>query len=244
LVSQNFLAGAAGLAVGIAFIRGFVRERSATLSNFWVDLARGLLWVLLPLALAGSLVLVWQGVPINLAPYTEAFTLEGRSQAIAQGPAAAYEFIKNLGTKGGGLFNANGAHPYENPTPLVNFLALLAIAVLPASLTVTFGQMTGRPRAGRIQLALMVLLFVGGLAVCDYAEATLPPQLAALSISGSDMEGGSYNSMYNHVAHGEYPWALMRAANEVRIVLLDGRLGPPRLAMEGRGWSTGLAMVV
>jgi K+-transporting ATPase ATPase A chain len=219
LVSQNFLAGAAGLAVGIAFIRGFVRERSATLGNFWVDLVRALLWVLLPLALVGSLVLVWQGVPINLARYTEAHTLEGGIQTIAQGPVAALEFIKNLGTNGGGFFNANGAHPYENPTPLVNFLALLAIAVLPASLTITFGQMTGRPRAGRILLAVMVLLFVGGLAVCDYAESTMPPRLAALHISGSNMEGkevrfgmggsvlaaivtsngatGSYNSMYD-----------------------------------------------
>ena len=135
LVSQNFLAGAAGLAVGIAFIRGLVRERSATVGNFWVDLIRALLWVLLPLALVGSLALIWQGVPLNLAPYTEVHTLEGGVQTIAQGPVAALEFIKNLGTNGGGFFNANGAHPYENPTPLVNFLALLAIAVLPASLT-------------------------------------------------------------------------------------------------------------
>jgi K+-transporting ATPase ATPase A chain len=115
LVSQNFLAGAAGLALGIAFIRGFARERSATVGNFWVDLVRALLWVLLPLALVGSLVLIWQGVPLNLAPYTEAHTLEGGIQTIAQGPVAALEFIKNLGTNGGGFFNANGAHPYENP---------------------------------------------------------------------------------------------------------------------------------
>jgi potassium-transporting ATPase potassium-binding subunit len=127
LVSQNFLAGAAGLAVGIAFIRGFARDRSATLGNFWVDLVRALLWVLLPLTLAGSLALIWQGVPLNLAPYTQVHTLEGTVQTIAQGPVAALEFVKNLGTNGGGFFNANGAHPYENPTPLVNFLALLAI---------------------------------------------------------------------------------------------------------------------
>src|SRR5580700_5581511 len=148
LVSQNFLAGAAGLALGIAFIRGFARERSPTIGNFWVDLVRSLLWVLLPAALVGSAALVWQGVPLNMAPYTGVHTLEGGAQTIAQGPVAALEFIKNLGTNGGGFFNANGAHPYENPTPLVNFLALLAIAVLPASLTITFGQMTGRSRAG------------------------------------------------------------------------------------------------
>jgi K+-transporting ATPase ATPase A chain len=219
MVSQNFLAGASGLALGIAFIRGFARESSDTLGNFWVDLVRALLWVLLPLALVGSLVLVCQGVPLNLAHYTEARTLEGGNQTIAQGPVAASEFIKNLGTNGGGFFNANGAHPYENPTPIVNFLGLLAIAVLPASLTITFGQMTGRPRAGWVLLAVMVVLFVGGLVVCDFAEAATPPQLAGLQTSGGNMEGkevrfgiggsvlaavvtsngatGSYNSMHD-----------------------------------------------
>jgi potassium-transporting ATPase potassium-binding subunit len=221
LVSQNFLAGAAGLALGIAFIRGFSRERSATIGNFWVDLVRGLLWLLLPVAVVGSLVLMWQGVPLNVAPYTQVHTLEGGVQTIAQGPVAALEFIKNLGTNGGGFFNANGAHPYENPTPLANFLGLLAIAVLPASLTITFGHMTGRPRAGWVLLAVMVVLFVGGLALCDFAEAATPSQLADLHVSGGNMEGkearfgigssvlaavvtsngatGSYNSM-----HGSY----------------------------------------
>jgi K+-transporting ATPase ATPase A chain len=133
LVSQNFLAGAAGLALGIAFIRGFARERSATVGNFWVDLVRGLLWVLLPLALVGSIALMWQGVPLNMSAYTEVHPLEGGVQTIAQGPVAALDFIKNLGTNGGGFFNVNGAHPYENPTPFANFLGLLAISVLPAS---------------------------------------------------------------------------------------------------------------
>jgi K+-transporting ATPase ATPase A chain len=189
LVSQNFLAGAAGLALGIAFIRGFVRERSSTIGNFWVDLIRGLLWVLLPMALLGSVVLMWQGVPLNLKAYTNVHTLEGGMQTIAQGPVAALEFIKNLGTNGGGFFNANGAHPYENPTPLANFLGLVAIAVLPASLTITFGRMTGRPRAGWALLAVMVVLFVGGLAVCDFAESAAPSQLAGLHVSGGNMEG-------------------------------------------------------
>ena len=189
LVSQNFLAGAAGLAVGVAFIRGFARERSTTLGNFWVDLVRALLWILLPASLVGSLVLVWQGVPLNLAPYVVARTLEGRQQIIAQGPVAALEFIKNLGTNGGGFFNANGAHPYANPTPLTNFVGLLAIAVLPASFPITFGAMVKRPRAGWALLAVMVVLFVAVLAVCDFAEQALPPQLAGLGLRGGNMEG-------------------------------------------------------
>ncbi len=219
LVSQNFLAGAAGLAIGIAFIRGFSRERSATIGNFWVDLVRALLWVLLPVALVGSLILIWQGVPLNMAPYTQAHTLEGGVQTIAQGPVAALEFIKNLGTNGGGFFNANGAHPYENPTPLINFLAMLAIAVLPASLTITFGRMAGRSRVGAILLAVMAVLFAIGLTLCDYAESANPPQLANLHVAGGNMEGkevrfgvgdsvlaavvtsngatGSYNSMHD-----------------------------------------------
>ena len=131
LVAQSFLARAAGLAVGFAFIRGIAKERSETIGNFWVDLTRSFLWVLLPLALIGSLVLVSQGVPLNLAPYQRAQTLEGPTQVIAQGPVAALEFIKNLGTNGGGGFNANGAYS-ANPTPLSNSLGLLAIAVLPA----------------------------------------------------------------------------------------------------------------
>ena len=172
LASQNFLAGAAGLAVGMAFIRGFARERSATLGNFWVDLVRALLWVLLP-AVAAWAASCWSGRACRSTwPRTSvAQTLEGAVQTIAQGPVAALEFIKNLGTNGGGFFNANGAHPYENPTPLTNFLALLAIAVLPASFPITFGAMVGRPRAGWVLLAVMVVLFVAGLAVCDRRRA-------------------------------------------------------------------------
>src|SRR6202022_1986721 len=117
LAAQNFLAGAAGLAIGIAFIRGLAGRRARTLGNFWVDLVRAILWVLLPISLVGGVLLVWQGVPLNWQPYAQATTLEGASQTIAQGPVAALEFIKNLGTNGGGFFNANGAHPYENPTP-------------------------------------------------------------------------------------------------------------------------------
>lgn len=219
LAAQNFLAGAAGLAVGIAFIRGFARENAATLGNFWVDLVRGLLWVLVPLSFVGGLVFVWQGVPLNLSSYTEARTLEGLRQIIPQGPVAALEVIKSLGTNGGGFFNANGAHPYENPTPLTNFLTLLAIAVLPASLPITFGTMIGRPRAGWTLLAVMGVLFVAGLIICDAAEQAIPSHLADLGVVGGNLEGketrfgigssvltavvtsngatGSYNSMHD-----------------------------------------------
>lgn len=189
LVAQNFLAGAAGLAVGFAFIRGFARQSSPTIGNFWVDLVRSLLWVLLPLGLIGSLLLIWQGVPLNLSPYVIAHTLEGRTQVIAQGPVAALEFIKNLGTNGGGFFNANGAHPYANPTPLTNFIGMLAICALPAGLIITLGQLTQRVRAGWVLLSVMVALFVGGLAMCDRAERTPPPQLATLHLVGGNMEG-------------------------------------------------------
>jgi K+-transporting ATPase ATPase A chain len=221
LAVQNFLAGAAGLAVGIAFIRGFARENAATIGNFWVDLVRSLLWVLIPLSWVGGLLLVWQGVPLNLSPYVSAGTPEGTGQTIALGPVAVLELIKNLGTNGGGFFNANGAHPFENPTPLTNFLELLAIAAIPAALPITFGRMVGRPRAGWLLLGVMVILFVAGLAVCDRAEQALPARLADLGVAGGNMEGkevrfgiggsvlaavvtsncatGSYNSM-----HGSY----------------------------------------
>jgi potassium-transporting ATPase potassium-binding subunit len=189
LVSQNFLAAGAGLAAGFAFIRGMARERSATIGNFWVDLVRSIFRVLLPLSIIGSLVLIWQGVPLNMAPYTIAHTLEGKTQILAQGPVAALEFIKNLGTNGGGFFNANGAHPYANPTPLTNFFGLLAIAVLPASLMITFGHVAQRPRAGWALLAVMLILFILGLALCDWAETAPPPQLAGLHLTGGNMEG-------------------------------------------------------
>jgi K+-transporting ATPase ATPase A chain len=148
LTVQNFLAGASGLAVGVAFIRGFARHQTAKLGNFWVDVTRSILWILLPLSVLGSLLLVWQGVPMNWHPYAQVSTLVHGQQVIPQGPVAALEIIKNLGTNGGGFFNANGAHPYENPTPLSNFLEMLAIVMLPAAFTNTFGRMIGRPRQG------------------------------------------------------------------------------------------------
>jgi K+-transporting ATPase ATPase A chain len=227
LAVQNFLAGAAGLAVGIAFIRGLVRERVTGLGNFWVDLTRATLWVLLPLSLVGGLLLVWQGVPANLKPYQAVPLLQPTSyqqpsmgsngnpvtdpsdqpimetvqvtqQIIPQGPVAALEFIKNLGTNGGGFFNTNGAHPYENPTPLANLLEILAIVVLPAALTYTFGRMSGRPRDGWLLFGVMVVLFTAGLALCGWAEQDGNPRLGQSGIMdqratdgqpGGNMEG-------------------------------------------------------
>jgi K+-transporting ATPase ATPase A chain len=126
---------------------------------------------------------------MNLSPYVRVHGLEGGVQIIAQGPVAALEMIKNLGSNGGGFFNANGAHPYETPTPLTNFIALLAIAVLPASLTVTFGRMTGSPRAGWVLLGVMVALFVAGLVVCDLSEAAAPSALSGMGVAGGNLEG-------------------------------------------------------
>ena len=200
LCAQNFLAGAAGLAVGVAFIRGLARQLSGTLGNFWVDLTRALLWILLPGALLGALLLVWQGVPMNFRPYAVATTVEGAQQVIPQGPVAALEIIKNLGTNGGGFFNANGAHPYENPTPLTNFLEMLAIVLLPAALTNTFGRMVGQPRQGWLFYWVMVLLFGSGLVFVHLLEQRGDPHLAGVdfrnsrvqsggSVSGGNMEG-------------------------------------------------------
>ena len=195
LCAQNFLAGAAGLAVGVAFIRGMARQLSGTLGNFWVDLTRSLLWILLPGALIGALLLVWQGVPVNFRTYTIATTVEGGRQVIPQGPVAALEIIKNLGTNGGGFFNANGAHPYENPTPLSNFLEMLAIVLLPAALTNTFGRMVGQPRQGWLFYRVMVLFFACGLLFVHHFEQRGNPAFGRVDMkygplqSGGNMEG-------------------------------------------------------
>ena len=195
LCAQNFLAGAAGLAVGVAFMRGLARQLSGTLGNFWVDLTRALLWILLPGALLGALLLVWQGVPMNLHHYAIASTVEGARQVIPQGPVAALEIIKNLGTNGGGFFNANGAHPYENPTPLTNLIEMLAIVLLPAALTNTFGRMVGQPRQGWLFYCVMVFLFSCGLIFADHFEQKGNPHLVGVDFrngslqSGGNMEG-------------------------------------------------------
>jgi potassium-transporting ATPase potassium-binding subunit len=198
LTAQNFLAGASGLAVGIAFIRGLAAQRTQHLGNFWVDLVRGMLWVMLPLSLVGSVFLIWQGVPMNFHPYTSVTTLEGARQTIAQGPVAALEFIENLGTNGGGFFNVNGAHPYQNPTPLTNFVEMLAIVIVPAALTNTFGRMINRPREGWLLFWVMLILFAAGLVFTGVAEQHGNPQVVttahvmqspSAAQSGGNMEG-------------------------------------------------------
>ena len=189
LCASNFLAGAGGLAIGIAFIRALSRDRSETIGNFWVDLTRAMLYVLIPLSLAGATLLIALGVPMNFLPYIQITTLEGAHQLIAQGPVAALEIIKNLGTNGGGFFNVNGAHPFETPNNAVNLLSMLAIAVLPAALTRTFGIMVGRKRDGWVLLGVMVFLFAVGLAICDRAERLGNPRVSALNVSSPNMEG-------------------------------------------------------
>ncbi len=190
LCAQNFLAGAAGLAVGVAFIRGLARQLSDTLGNFWVDLTRALLWILLPGALLGATMLVCQGVPMNFNRYAVVTTMEGTRQVIPQGPVAALEIIKNLGTNGGGFFNANGAHPYENPTPLTNFVEMMAIVLLPAALTNTFGRMVGQPRQGWLLYCVMLLLFGCGLAFVHHFEQQGIHHIGNVDLRNSRLQSG------------------------------------------------------
>ena len=197
LAFHNFVSAAAGIAVAIAVIRGFVRRGAKTIGNFWFDFTRATLWVLLPICIVFALVLVWQGVPQNLSPYMHAKTLEGAEQIIAQGPVASQEVIKELGTNGGGFFNANSAHPYENPTPLTNLLEMLAIFAISAGLTHTFGKMAGDRRQGWTLFAAMGLLFLMGATVTIWSEQRGNPQFATAGLSqaatatqsGGNMEG-------------------------------------------------------
>ena len=193
LTVQNFLSAATGIAVAVALIRGFARASARTIGNFNVDLVRAVLYLLLPLCVVGSLVLVWQGVPQTLAAAAEATTLDGAHQTIALGPVASQMMIKHLGTNGGGFFNANAAHPFENPTALVNLIHLLAIFLIGAGLTNSFGRMVGDQRQGWALLAAMGGLFVVGVAVTLWAESQGNPALAAIGadqlVSGGSMEG-------------------------------------------------------
>ena len=197
LAFHNFVSAAAGIAIAIAVIRGFVRRSAKTLGNFWVDLTRATLWVLLPISVVFALVLVWQGVPDNFSPYAQVKTVEGAQQVIAQGPVASQEIIKELGTNGGGFFNANSAHPYENPTPLTDLLELVAIFVIGAGLTHTFGQMAGDRRQGWALFGVMAIMFLMGVTPAIWAEHRGNPQFAALGLhqhatagqSGGNMEG-------------------------------------------------------
>ena len=191
LTVQNFMSAAAGIAIAMAFVRGFARRSSATIGNFWVDLTRITLYGLLPICVVYALFLVWQGVPQTLGGYIDVTTLEGAKQTIAIGPVASQEAIKMLGTNGGGFFNANSAHPFENPTALVDYLQMVSIFALGASLTNMFGRMVGNERQGWAIFAAMGVLFLAGVSVLYWSEAQANPILTALGMDGSlgNMEG-------------------------------------------------------
>jgi K+-transporting ATPase ATPase A chain len=177
LAYHNFLSAAMGIAVAVALIRAIKRTSSGTIGNFWVDTTRSLLYVLLPASIIGALLMVAQGVPQNLHAYTTAHTLEGQTQTIAQGPVASQEVIKEMGTNGGGFFNANSAHPFENPTPLINFFEMFLILVIPAGLTYTLGRLTGSPGHGWAVLAAMFFLYAVGFSTVYWAESQPHPML-------------------------------------------------------------------
>ncbi len=197
LTVHNFLSAATGIALAIALIRGFARRSAKTVGSFWVDMTRCVLYVLLPVSIVVGLFFVWQGVPQNLGAYTEATTLEGAKQVIAQGPVASQEVIKMFGTNGGGFFNANSAHPFENPTPLTNFVQMVLIFSIGAALTNVFGRMVGSQRHGWAVFAVMGLLFLAGVCTVYPVEAGGNPAFAALHVdsapgalqAGGNMEG-------------------------------------------------------
>jgi potassium-transporting ATPase potassium-binding subunit len=207
LAYHNFVSAAVGIALAIAFIRGVARRQMKTIGNFWVDLVRGSLWVLLPICIVGALVLVSQGVVQNLKAYDTVKLVEpmqvtttgadGKTttqtvtdQNIAQGPVASQEFIKEFGTNGGGFFNANSAHPFENPTPLTNFIELVSIFSIGSALTYTLGRMTGSPRHGWAVWAAMAILFVAGVTVAYWAEARGNPLMAGTDQHVSALQPG------------------------------------------------------
>jgi len=197
LTVHNFVSAATGIALALALIRGFVRREAKAIGNFWVDLTRGTLYILLPLSVVIALFYVWQGMPQNLGAYVDATTLEGVKQTIAQGPVASQEAIKILGTNGGGFLNANSSHPYENPNALTNLVQLVSIFSIGAALTNVLGRMVGDERQGWAIFAAMGLLFLAGVTTCYWAEAHGNPAFAAFGVNsapsaeqaGGNMEG-------------------------------------------------------
>jgi K+-transporting ATPase ATPase A chain len=183
LTVQNFMSAAAGLAIAIALVRGFSRQNSNTIGNFWVDLTRGTLYILLPISLIAAMLLCSQGVIQNLKPYTEVTTLEGVKQVLAQGPVASQEAIKMVGTNGGGFFNGNSAHPFENPTPLSNMMQMIFIFLIPAGLTYTFGKMVRDTRQGWALFSAMTVLWFAGVLVSYHYEQKGTPALARSGIA-------------------------------------------------------------
>jgi K+-transporting ATPase ATPase A chain len=189
LTHQNFLSAATGIVLAMALIRGFARASLSTVGNFWVDITRCTLYILLPICAVYGLFLVWQGMPQTLGSYVDATTLEGAKQTIAVGPVASQVAIKMLGTNGGGFFNANASHPFENPTALSNFVQMISIFAIGAALTNVFGRMVGNERQGWAILAVMGVLFISGAIVCYWAEARGNGALTALGLTGGNMEG-------------------------------------------------------
>jgi K+-transporting ATPase ATPase A chain len=189
LTHQNFLSAATGIALAVALVRGFSRSSMRTIGNFWVDVTRATLYVLLPICVVAALFLVWQGMPQTLGAYVDATTLEGAKQTIAVGPVASQVAIKMLGTNGGGFFNANAAHPFENPTALSNFVQMLLIFMIGAAMTNVFGRMVGNQRQGWAILGVMGVLFIAGVIVTYWAEAGGTSALDALGLTGGNMEG-------------------------------------------------------
>ncbi|MDR3448766.1 MAG: potassium-transporting ATPase subunit KdpA [Alphaproteobacteria bacterium] len=213
LTVENYLSAATGIAVSFAVVRGFIRKESLTLGNFYADVTRITLYIFIPMSIIFALFLIWQGVPQNMSAYTQATTLEGAQQIIAQGPVASQIAIKMLGSNGGGFFNANGAHPFENPTPLSNFAEMVSILLLPVALVLAFGRMVNDKRQGRSLFICMTGLFVILLGIAWAFEASTHPALSALGIdqnvtdinSGGNMEGketrfGIFNSVLWSVA--------------------------------------------
>ncbi len=189
LTVQNFVSAATGIAIAMALIRGFARASGRSVGNFWVDMTRATLYVLLPICIVLTLVYVWLGMPQTIGPYVGATTLEGAKQTIALGPVASQVAIKMLGTNGGGFFNANAAHPFENPDAISNLIQMLSIFAIGAGLTNVFGRMVGNQRQGWAILSAMGVLFIAGVAVCYWAEAAGNPLVHALGIDGGNMEG-------------------------------------------------------
>ncbi|MER9687331.1 MULTISPECIES: potassium-transporting ATPase subunit KdpA [unclassified Mesorhizobium] len=189
LTVQNFMSAAVGIAIAVALIRGFARASAKSIGNFWVDMTRCTLYILLPLSIMLTLVYVWLGMPQTLGPYVDATTLEGAKQTLALGPVASQVAIKMLGTNGGGFFNANAAHPFENPDAISNMIQMVTIFALGAALTNVFGRMVGNQRQGWAILATMGVLFIAGVVVCYWAEAAGNPLVHALGIDGGNMEG-------------------------------------------------------
>lgn len=201
LTVQNFLSAATGIAIALVVIRAFARKSAKTVGNFWVDMTRATLGVLLPVAVIAALILIWQGMPQNVDAYTTVTTLEGAEQVIAQGPVASQVAIKMLGTNGGGFFNANAAHPFENPTALSNLLQMLLIFLIGAALTNVFGRMVKDQRQGYAILATMLLLFIAGVLIAGHVEAGPNPLLTALGVDpvmgnmeGKEVRFGSFTS--------------------------------------------------